>query len=136
MISPTGKGCNAECNDHGTCSSGVCQCDTAWRGSLCEVRGCPGVQHDCSQHGVCNSATQECTCDPGEMKLQILDQFKAIVVYGLTVFLVSLVCLSIICLSAFRLLIPQYEIRGQLVFSLSVCDCMAHDFNNRGVLAF
>ncbi|XP_033745589.1 uncharacterized protein LOC117331103 [Pecten maximus] len=60
-----GKGCNSECAGNGQCVADVCECDTSWRGSLCEVPGCPGTKYDCSQHGECNSANHECTCFPG-----------------------------------------------------------------------
>ena len=63
-----GKGCNSLCNGHGTCSdTNQCVCDEAWRGSKCEVRGCPGEGRDCSGHGECNSALQTCRCNPGEL---------------------------------------------------------------------
>lgn len=60
-----GLGCNAECNDHGKCNGTHCDCDVAWRGSKCEVQGCPGEKEDCSLHGTCNAALQLCTCIPG-----------------------------------------------------------------------
>lgn len=60
-----GLGCNLECNGHGKCNGTHCICDMAWRGSKCEIQGCPGVTEDCTQHGTCNSALQLCTCIPG-----------------------------------------------------------------------
>ena len=38
----TGLGCNAECNNHGSCVDGGCECDAAWWGENCTIRGCPG----------------------------------------------------------------------------------------------
>lgn len=64
-----GRGCNVECNGYGTCLENKCRCDelTGWRGSLCEVPGCPGSNgKDCSGHGKCDSANHICICDPGE----------------------------------------------------------------------
>jgi hypothetical protein len=62
----TGKGCNVECDGHGTCNNGTCTCKVGWRGSKCEVPGCPGNETDCTHHGVCNTALHECTCLPGK----------------------------------------------------------------------
>lgn len=64
-----GRGCNVECNGYGTCLENKCRCDelTGWRGSLCEVPGCPGSNgKDCSGNGKCDSANHICICDPGE----------------------------------------------------------------------
>lgn len=61
-----GRGCNSECSGHGRCTGARCICDKGWRGTKCEVRGCPGKFHDCSLNGVCNSALQRCTCIPGK----------------------------------------------------------------------
>ena len=61
----TGKGCNSECDEHGDCVNGACQCHESWRGSKCEVAGCPGVEKDCSGHGVCDSTSHRCSCLPG-----------------------------------------------------------------------
>ncbi|WAR26298.1 TENX-like protein [Mya arenaria] len=61
----TGRGCNLECDGHGKCVNGTCECKVGWRGTKCEVPGCPGNGTDCTQHGVCNTALQECTCTPG-----------------------------------------------------------------------
>ena len=75
-----GKGCNSECNGHGTCSDNdQCVCDQAWRGSRCEVRGCPGENLDCSGHGECNSALQTCTCNPG--KCECVGGWEGVCVY-------------------------------------------------------
>jgi hypothetical protein len=62
-----GLGCTQECSGHGKCKKGSCLCDelSGWRGSLCEVPGCPGIKEDCSGHGSCNSADKKCICDPG-----------------------------------------------------------------------
>lgn len=62
-----GLGCNQECSGHGKCIHGSCVCNEldGWRGSLCEVPGCPGIGEDCSGHGACNSADRTCICDPG-----------------------------------------------------------------------
>ena len=60
----TGLSCNIECSGHGSCTDGECVCDVSWRGSLCELPGCPGTS-DCSNHGSCNSATHTCICNPG-----------------------------------------------------------------------
>ena len=67
----TGRGCNVECTGHGTCVNDICQCDqlTGWRGSLCEVPGCPGSDgQDCSGNGKCDSANHQCICEPGDQK--------------------------------------------------------------------
>ena len=64
----TGRGCNVECTGHGICVGNKCQCDqlTGWRGSLCEVPGCPGSNgKDCSGNGKCDSANHRCICLPG-----------------------------------------------------------------------
>ena len=74
----SGKGCNLECDRHGTCDNGTCKCDVGWRGSKCEVPGCPGIDKDCSGHGVCNSAQHQCVCIPGkflELILSILHYY-------------------------------------------------------------
>ena len=66
----TGKGCNVECNGQGTCNkNGTCECNENWKGSKCEVPGCPG---DCSgsSKGVCNSAEHVCFCIQGLYKAQ------------------------------------------------------------------
>jgi hypothetical protein len=63
----TGKGCDIECDDHGQCINGICECMVGWRGSKCEVPGCPGNGTDCTNHGVCNSALHMCTCLPGKI---------------------------------------------------------------------
>ena len=62
-----GKGCDALCMDRGTCRNGTCVCDPllGWRGSVCEIPGCPGIGSDCSGHGDCNGAKHECTCFNG-----------------------------------------------------------------------
>lgn len=66
----TGKGCNVECTGHGKCENDKCNCNIlkGWRGSLCEVPGCPGIGgKDCSGHGTCDSANHKCICDPGKL---------------------------------------------------------------------
>ena len=63
-----GNGCDSLCMGRGTCSnSGICDCDPlkGWRGDVCQIPGCPGVDVDCTGHGDCNSATHECLCNPG-----------------------------------------------------------------------
>lgn len=62
-----GLGCNEECSAHGKCTQELCVCDeiNGWRGTLCEVFGCPGIGKDCSGHGTCNSADRTCICNPG-----------------------------------------------------------------------
>lgn len=67
----TGRGCNVECTGHGICVGNKCQCDelTGWRGSLCEVPGCPGSNgKDCSGNGKCDSANHQCICLPGRQR--------------------------------------------------------------------
>ena len=61
----SGVGCDSECSQHGYILNGTCQCAKAWRGTLCDIPGCPGMNDDCSGHGSCNSATHECTCYEG-----------------------------------------------------------------------
>ena len=61
----SGRGCNVECNGQGKCNEkGTCDCNDKWKGSKCEVPGCPGIT-DCSGHGSCNSGEHICFCDPG-----------------------------------------------------------------------
>ncbi|EDQ91506.1 uncharacterized protein MONBRDRAFT_2753, partial [Monosiga brevicollis MX1] len=60
-----GPSCTRECSNHGTCVNGGCECDTAWWGERCGIRGCPGVGESCSGHGTCNPEEQVCRCDPG-----------------------------------------------------------------------
>lgn len=62
----TGRGCNLECDGHGVCVDSLCSCEVGWRGSKCEVPGCPGNETDCTNNGVCNTALHECTCMPGK----------------------------------------------------------------------
>ena len=67
----SGRGCNAECSGHGACVNGKCSCYflDGWKGSLCELPGCPGLNgKDCSGHGQCDSAKRKCICDPGTWK--------------------------------------------------------------------
>ena len=52
----TGVGCNSECSEHGKISNetGRCVCDyvTGWKGTVCNVPGCPGLYGlDCSGRG-------------------------------------------------------------------------------------
>ena len=61
----SGVGCNSECSEHGTVHNGTCQCDVGWRGGLCDILGCPGINEDCSGHGSCNGAIHKCTCYNG-----------------------------------------------------------------------
>ncbi|XP_078490807.1 uncharacterized protein LOC144746990 [Ciona intestinalis] len=64
----TGVGCNSECSGNGHIVDGVCVCtfELGFKGELCDVPGCPGINGlDCSGHGDCDSAEAECTCDPG-----------------------------------------------------------------------
>lgn len=61
----TGKGCNLKCDRHGSCEDGKCNCFAGWRGSKCEVPGCPGEGSDCTSNGICNSALHECVCFNG-----------------------------------------------------------------------
>lgn len=60
-----GVGCDSECSEHGKVFNGTCKCDIGWRGTLCDIPGCPGVDEDCSGHGSCNGAIQKCTCFNG-----------------------------------------------------------------------
>ena len=64
----TGKGCNSECNDQGTCVDGeICECNDYWKGPKCLIAGCP---NDCSgiAKGTCNRGNHICTCEPGNIK--------------------------------------------------------------------
>ena len=67
----TGKGCNEECSNHGMCEEGTCNCTVGWRGTKCEVPGCPGESTDCTGHGKCNTATHICTCLPGKYSITV-----------------------------------------------------------------
>nr|XP_006824775.1 PREDICTED: tenascin-X-like [Saccoglossus kowalevskii] len=63
-------GFNQECNNHDSCiynnnSNQTCDCNVAWWGDTCTVRGCPGVGESCSKHGFCNFNDQECFCYSG-----------------------------------------------------------------------
>ncbi|XP_019646039.1 PREDICTED: uncharacterized protein LOC109486623 [Branchiostoma belcheri] len=60
-----GRGCTSECSGNGVCENGECRCSDNWRGSLCEIPGCPGEGEDCSGHGECNSVQHKCFCFPG-----------------------------------------------------------------------
>lgn len=61
----TGVYCNKECDLHGKCVNGRCQCQSGYRGEKCETVGCPGIGSDCSGHGVCLSVNQQCSCYKG-----------------------------------------------------------------------
>ena len=61
----SGVGCDSECSEHGKVNNGTCECDVGWRGSLCDILGCPGINEDCSGHGSCNGAIHKCTCYNG-----------------------------------------------------------------------
>lgn len=65
----SGSGCDMECSNNGKCQGNKCMCDpvTGWRGSLCEVPGCPGDGKDCTGHGTCDSVNHKCICDPGRL---------------------------------------------------------------------
>ena len=69
----SGRGCDMECSDHGKCQGNKCVCHltTGWRGSLCEVPGCPGVGKDCTGHGTCDSVNHKCICNPGNSAIII-----------------------------------------------------------------
>ena len=49
-----------DCNHHGVCLQGKCECYTGWGGPACDAMKCP---NDCSGHGACQNGT--CTCHPG-----------------------------------------------------------------------
>ena len=60
-----GVACDKECNNHGRCIDGQCQCSNGWRGTLCGLEGCPGVGQDCSGKGVCFKQDGKCACYNG-----------------------------------------------------------------------
>jgi len=66
-----GVGCDIQCSDNGVCDEqGECYCDpmVGWRGTWCEVPGCPrdpSSDEDCTGHGDCNTEARECTCYAG-----------------------------------------------------------------------
>lgn len=62
-----GKGCDSLCMGRGACVNNKCECDTlkGWRGEVCQIPGCPGVNGDCSGHGDCDGITHTCTCYEG-----------------------------------------------------------------------
>jgi uncharacterized repeat protein (TIGR03803 family) len=49
------------CSGHGSCSNGVCACQSGYSGTDCSLT-CPGGP-TCSGHGTCNGTT--CTCSSG-----------------------------------------------------------------------
>ena len=61
----SGVACNQECSLHGNCSDGKCTCDVGWRGDVCNIKGCPGINIDCSGKGVCIKSTGQCVCYNG-----------------------------------------------------------------------
>ncbi|KAK3101710.1 hypothetical protein FSP39_005732 [Pinctada imbricata] len=59
----SGTACDQLCGGHGSCDNGQCTCDTAWWGSHCADRGCPGTGSSCSGRGICTLSDQTCSCD-------------------------------------------------------------------------
>lgn len=57
--SPT-EVCVVDCGPHGSCISGVCQCEEGWTGPECEQRDC---HPRCIDHGVCRDG--KCDCHQG-----------------------------------------------------------------------
>ena len=63
-----GKGCDSLCLGRGVCQSNktcFCDPDVGWRGDVCQIPGCPGIEEDCSGNGECNAALHQCTCYEG-----------------------------------------------------------------------
>lgn len=52
--------CVMDCGPHGSCISGVCQCEEGWTGPECEQRDC---HPRCIDHGVCREG--KCDCHQG-----------------------------------------------------------------------
>lgn len=52
--------CVVDCGPHGSCISGVCQCEEGWTGPECEQRDC---HPRCIDHGVCREG--KCDCHQG-----------------------------------------------------------------------
>lgn len=52
--------CVVDCGPHGSCISGVCQCEEGWTGPECEQRDC---HPRCIDHGVCRDG--KCDCHQG-----------------------------------------------------------------------
>ena len=50
-----GVSCDSECSEHGNITNGECECfyDDGWKGPLCDIPGCPGLNKlDCSGRGM------------------------------------------------------------------------------------
>lgn len=52
--------CVVDCGPHGSCITGVCQCEEGWTGPECEQRDC---HPRCIDHGVCREG--KCDCHQG-----------------------------------------------------------------------
>lgn len=59
-FSLTTEVCVVDCGPHGSCISGVCQCEEGWTGPECEQRDC---HPRCIDHGVCREG--KCDCHQG-----------------------------------------------------------------------
>ena len=49
-----GVGCDSECSENGIIQNEECICDyvTGWKGRVCDIPGCPGLNNeDCSGRG-------------------------------------------------------------------------------------
>lgn len=49
-----------DCGPHGSCISGMCQCEEGWTGAECEQRDC---HPRCIDHGICREG--KCDCHQG-----------------------------------------------------------------------
>lgn len=65
-------GVGSPCSGHGTCSNGLCTCDSEWKGDDCATSAIeviapsppPCCPLNCSDNGFCNMVACKCECNP------------------------------------------------------------------------